>query len=93
MKGKVKAKQEAYNALVSSGTEEEKELNKKRYKMAKRGSKNAVTIAKNIAYGRLYQKLETNEGENEVFKLAMARERSTRDLVVQGALNMKMVRH
>ena len=35
-----------------------------------------------MAYKRLYQKLESKEGEKEVFKLARARERRTRDLGV-----------
>ena len=33
-----------------------------------------------MAYDRLHQKLETKEGEKEVFKLVRARERRTRDL-------------
>jgi len=35
-----------------------------------------------MTYDRLYQKLETKEGEMEVFKLARARERRTRHLGV-----------
>jgi len=41
-----------------------------------------VTVAKSIAYDRLYQKLENKEGEKEVFKLVRDRERRTRDLRV-----------
>ena len=37
-------------------------------------------MAKNIAYERLCQKLDTKEGEKQVFKLARIRERRTRDL-------------
>jgi len=37
-------------------------------------------VAKNNAYERLYQRLNSKEGENEVFKLARVRERRTRDL-------------
>jgi len=37
-------------------------------------------MAKNKTYERLYQKLETKEGEKDVFKLARARERKSRDL-------------
>ena len=33
----------------------------------------AVAVAKCGAYDRLYRKLETKEGEKEVFKLARAR--------------------
>ena len=34
-----------------------------------------MAVAKNNAYKRLYQKLNSKESENEVFKLARARER------------------
>jgi len=40
----------------------------------------AISIAKSKAYERLYQKLETKEGEKDVFKLARARANKTRDL-------------
>jgi len=35
-----------------------------------------------MSYDRLYQKLETKEGKKEVFKLAKAKERRTRNLGV-----------
>ena len=50
------------------------------YKNAKKEAKKIVEVAKNNAYERLYQKLNSKGGENEVFKLARARERRTRDL-------------
>ena len=50
------------------------------YKTAKKEAKRAMTVAKNNAYERLYQKLNAKGGENKVFKLAIARERRTRDL-------------
>jgi len=34
-----------------------------------------VVVAKNNAYEKLYQRLNSKEGENEVFELARARER------------------
>ena len=37
-------------------------------------------MAKNNSYERLYQKLETREGEKDVFKLARTREKMSRDL-------------
>ena len=55
MKGKVKAKQEKFKALIESRTEEEIEFNKVQYKTAKKEAKKAVAIAKNNAYERLYQ--------------------------------------
>jgi len=45
-------------------------------------AKKAIDVAKSIAYDRLYQKLETNGGEKEVFKLVKIRKRRTRDLGV-----------
>ena len=43
-------------------------------------AKHAVAAAKSRAYDKLYQKLETKEGEKEVFELARVRERRTRDV-------------
>jgi len=78
--GKVKAKQEKFKALMHSITEEEGEFNKVQYKIAKKEARKTVAIAKNNAYEKLYRKLNSNGGENEVFKLAKATERRTRDL-------------
>jgi len=80
VKGKVKAKQEKYKALIGSRMEEKKEVNRGQYRIAKKEAKKVVAIAKNNAYERLYQRLNSKEGENKVFKLARARERQTRDL-------------
>ena len=41
-----------------------------------------MAVAKSQAFDRLYHRLGTKEGEKEVFKLARARERKTRDLGV-----------
>ena len=65
---------------MSSGTDEEKEISRVRYKVAKKAVKKVVAVAKSMSYDRLYQKLETREDENEFFKLARARERGTMDL-------------
>ena len=80
MREKVKEKQMAYAALTSCTSEEEKGVREATYKVEKKLAKKAVAIAKNNAYERLYQKLETKEGEKDVFKLVRARERKTRDL-------------
>jgi len=77
---KVKAKQEKYKALIENRTDEEVEFNRVQYKIAKKEAKIVVTVAKNNAYEKLYQRLHSKEGENEIFKLARARERQTRDL-------------
>jgi len=65
---------------MNIGMDEEKEISRVRYKAAKKVAKKAVAVAKSMAYNRLHQKLETKEGEKELFKLARARERRTRDL-------------
>lgn len=65
---------------MNSGTDEEKEISRVRYKAAKKIVKKVV--AKRMICNRLYQKLETKEGETEVFKLARVREKRTRDLGV-----------
>jgi len=65
---------------MESRTEEEVEFNKAHYKIAIKEANKAVAVAKNNAYERLYQKLSTKGGENEVFKLARASERRTRNL-------------
>ena len=48
--------------------------------MEKREAKKAVAVAKNNTYERLYQRLDSKEGEREVFKLARTRDRHTRNL-------------
>jgi len=80
LKEKVKDKQNAYAALMECRTEEEKEIFKTKYKDANKVAKKAVALAKNKALERLYEKLETKEGEKAIFKLASAREKKTRDL-------------
>jgi len=81
-KEKVNEKKEAYATFVNSEIDEEKETSRVRYKAVKKVVKKAVAVAKSMAYDTLYQKLRTKEGEKEVFKLARARERKTRELGV-----------
>ena len=80
VKGKVKANQEKYKALIGSRTREEKEVNRVQYRIVRKEAKKAVAVAKNNAYEMVYQRLNSKGGKNEVFKLARARERRTRDL-------------
>ena len=51
-----------------------------KYKDAKKLTKKVVTLAKNNAFERLQHKLENKEGENDIFMLARARKKRTRDL-------------
>jgi len=62
VKRKVKAKQEKFKALMENRTDEEVEFNKVQYKTAKKEAKKAIAVAKNNAYERSYQKLNTKEG-------------------------------
>jgi len=80
VKEKVKGKQDAYIALIDSRTDEEFEVKRVEYKAAKKIAKKVVTVAKHNMFDRLYQRLETKEGEKDVFRLARAWERRTRDL-------------
>ena len=67
---------------MNSGTDKEREIRRVRYKAAKKVAKKAVAVAKNLAFDRLYHRLESKEGEKEFFKLARTRERKIRDLDV-----------
>ena len=51
-------------------------------------AKKVVIIVKNNVFERLYQKLETKEGEKVVFKLARANEKKTR---LRGTLDVSKV--
>ena len=74
---------------MNSETNEEKEINTGRYKAAKKVAKQVVAATKSRAHDKLYQKLETKEGEKVAFKLARARERRTRDLGVVRCIKNK----
>ena len=60
--------------------DEDEEVNKVRYKVAKEVAKKVVIVAKSMAYDMLYQKLEIEEKDKEVFKLMRAKKIRTRDL-------------
>ena len=68
-------KHKAYNVVVCSGIEEEKEVYKASYEIVKREAKRVVTVANSNAYERLCQKLAFKEGKKNVFTLARARKR------------------
>jgi hypothetical protein len=50
------------------------------YRLAKRSAKRAVSVAKGQAFDNLYQRLGTKEGEKDIYRIARARERKTRDI-------------
>ncbi|KAF3631922.1 ATP-dependent RNA helicase A-like protein [Capsicum annuum] len=80
MKKKVGTKKGAYAKLVESKDEEEKRVNRKEYKLARKEAKSAVTTAKTTAFESLYTVLQGKEGEKKLFRLAKAREKKGRDL-------------
>ena len=84
---KVKAKKECRKALYRDRIDE----NGERYRIAKKEAKKAMREAKLAAFDDMYQRLDTKEGELDVYKLARAREKKTRDLKC-GASRMRMER-
>ena len=82
VKEKVNEQKEAYTAFINSAMIEEKEIGRVRYKAAKKVAKKAVAVTKSMTFDRSYHRLETKEGEREVFKLVRARKRKPRDLGV-----------
>ena len=50
------------------------------YKEKKTKAKKAVAMAKGCAYDDLYARLETKEGEKELYRLARQRDRAGKDV-------------
>ncbi|KAM2399376.1 hypothetical protein ACFXTH_035947 [Malus domestica] len=76
VQAKVKVKKECCKALYKDRTDE----NGERYRKAKQEAKKAVREAKLVVYDDMYKRLDTKEGELDIYKLARAREKKTRDL-------------
>ncbi|KAM1087697.1 hypothetical protein ACFX2B_013050 [Malus domestica] len=76
VQAKVKAKKECCKALYKDRTDE----NGERYRKAKQEAKKTVREAKLAAYDDMYKRLDTKEGELDIYKLARAREKKTNDL-------------
>ena len=56
------------------------ENTKKIYKKKKSKAKKAVAMAKGRAYDNLYARLETKEGEKELYRLARQRDRAGKNV-------------
>ena len=91
--GKQKGDRETwwYNEEVQQSIKEKKEAKqawdkirdentKKIYKEKKNKAKKAVAMAKGHAYDHLYARLETKEGEKELYRLARQRDRAGKDV-------------
>jgi hypothetical protein len=66
---------ECYKRLHHNKSDE----NIQKYKETRRNANKVVSEARDQAYTELYRKLDTKEGENDVYKMAKLRERKTRD--------------
>ena len=62
----------------------------KRY-TKKNKAKKAVAMAKGHAYDDLYARLETKEGEKELYRLARQRDRAGKNVQHVRVIKMKMV--
>jgi hypothetical protein len=71
----INEKKEYYKRLHHNRSDE----NIQKYKKTSRNAKKAVRETRGQAYTELYRKLDTKEGENDVYKIAKLRERKTRD--------------
>ena len=59
------------------------------YKTARKQAKREVAKTRNKAYEEMYKKLETKEGENEVFKIAKQRNRQIKNVQQVRVINSK----
>jgi hypothetical protein len=71
----ISEKKECYKRLHHNMSDE----NIQKYKEARRNAKKIVSEARVQTYTELYRKLDTKQGENDVYKMAKLRERKTRD--------------
>ena len=72
----IKEKKEAKKAWDKTRNENTKKV----YKEKKSKAKKAVAMAKGCAYDDLYARLETKEGEKELYRLARNRDRAGKDV-------------
>jgi hypothetical protein len=51
------------------------------YKVTKKAAKRAVGEVRGRMYDGIYQRLDTKEGENDIYRMAKSKERKTRDII------------
>ncbi|KAL6558464.1 hypothetical protein OROMI_018814 [Orobanche minor] len=76
VKQAIKTKRECYKVLGKCSSDE----NYERYKKARTEAKKAVRNAISKVNKELYARLDTKEGEKDIYKLARMREKKTRDI-------------
>lgn len=72
---KVIKEKECYKYLHHHRSED----NMQKYKVAKKNAKRTMSEARGRAYEDPYQKLNTKEGEKNVYRIAKLREKKTKD--------------
>jgi hypothetical protein len=81
-----------WNEKVSKAIKEKKECFRrihldrsvdivKRYKVTKKTAKWTVSEARGRMYDGLYQRLDTKEGKNDIYRMTKSRERKMRDII------------
>ncbi|XP_063540351.1 uncharacterized protein LOC134749358 [Cydia strobilella] len=82
VQGVLKKKKQAFKEWqsVETGQEVEKEIKRTEYIECKKKAKRAVAIARTAAQDNLYESLNSPKGEKQLYRLAKARERSSRDM-------------
>ncbi|PWZ15356.1 LINE-1 retrotransposable element ORF2 protein [Zea mays] len=72
----IKEKKDCYKRLHHDKCAE----NIEKYRIAKKSAKRAVSRARGQAFDNLYQRLDTKQGEKDIYRMAKIRERKTRDI-------------
>ena len=80
IQGKVKVKQENFKRLLATTDEQDKIQKREEYRRAKLEAKKAVSEAKTKAYENMYKRLDTKEGEQDIYKLAKTRAKKCKDI-------------